>query len=186
MNQFENRSLYWVFAILVIIIAPIIVLLTPVILSVAVFDDPNKIAFITFGQNLIMYFLAFSTAFISLIILYFIKKLITKLIVIILSILGFFSIYAMGVNYYVYLDESYIEYNPLIGSTVVYEWSDLTHVSHIYPNNDAEVGKYSFTFSDGYSFDFESTGVIDASIKSKIYNKLQLLKVPYDEFELER
>jgi len=181
MNQFENQSLYWVLAILVIIIAPIIVLLTPAILSVIVFDDPNKIILITFGKNLIMYSIAFFLAFISLIILYFIKKLLTKIYIIILSILGFFSLYVLGLNYYVYFDENYIEYNPLFGSKVIYEWSELSYVSHINPNVDTKTDeKYIFTFKDGYSIEFEPTGALDASAKSKIYNKIRLLNVPLE------
>lgn len=78
MNQYETKSIYWVLAILVIIIAPIIVLLTPVILSVVVFEEPNKIAFISFGKNLVVYSLAFFIAFISLIVLYFIKRLLLR------------------------------------------------------------------------------------------------------------
>ncbi|MFC7686751.1 hypothetical protein [Ureibacillus sp. GCM10028918] len=183
MDQFEKRSIYWVFAILVIVIAPIIVLLTPVVLSVVVFEDPNKIAFISFGKNLIMYLLAFFITFISLVFLYFVKKFITKLYVIILSLFGFFTIYLTGLNYYVYLDENYIEYNPLLGSKVVYQWAELTNVRHLYPDSETgEDEKYIFHFSDGYSFQFEPTGAMDSSVKSKLYNKLQLFKVPIEEY----
>ena len=182
MNNIETKSLYWVFAILVIIIAPIIVLLTPVVLSVVVFDDANKIAYISFAKNLIVYTLAFSIVIISLVILYFLKKLVTKLFVILASLFGFFSIYIWGLNYYVYLDENYIEYNPLFGSKVVYEWTDLSHVRHVYPEMDIEEETYIFTFNDGYTFQFEPTGAIDDSIKSKIDYKLELLEVPFDEY----
>ena len=180
MNQFEKSSLYWVLAVLVIIIAPIIVLLTPVILSVIVFENPDRIAFITFGKNFIIYSLAFFIAFISLVFLYFIKKLITRIIVIILTILGFLSVFGLGVNYYIYLDEDYIEFNPLIGSKAVYEWSELTHVSHIYPNDDSEAETYTFSFNDGFSFQFEANGFVDSSVKNKIYNKLKVYDVPLE------
>lgn len=183
MASFEKRSIYWVVAILVLVIAPFIVLLTPAVLSVVFFEDPDKIAFISFGKNLIMYLLAFFIAFISSLILYFVKKLITKLIVIILSILGFFTFYTTGLNYYVYLDENYIEYNPLFGSKIVYQWSELSNVKHIYPDDEiVDDEQYIFTFSDGYSFYFETTGAIDSTVKSKIYNKLLLYKVPFDEY----
>lgn len=181
MNQYETKSIYWVLAILVIIIAPIIVLLTPVILSVVVFEEPNKIAFISFGKNLVVYSLAFFIASISLIVLYFIKKIITKIVVLILSAFGFFTIFFMGVNYYVYLDEDYIEYNPLFGSKVVYEWSDLSHISHVYPEDYNDKETYTFTFSDGYSFEFEATGAVDSSIKSNIYNKTQFYNIPLEQ-----
>ena len=180
MNQFEKNSLYWVFAILIIIIAPIIVLLTPVVLSVVVFADSDKIAFITFGKNFLMYSLAFFIAFIALVCLYFIKKLLTKIIVIILSIIGFFTVFGMGLNYYVYLDEEYIEYNPMIGGKEVYEWSELSHVSHDYPDDNTDVETYTFTFSDGSTFQFEANGFVDSAAKSKIYNKIKLYKVPLE------
>ena len=181
MNQYETRSIYWVLAILVIVIAPIIVLLTPVILSVVIFEDPNKIAFISFGKNLIVYCLAFFIAFLSLIVLYFIKKIITKIVVMLLSIIGFFTVFLMGVNYYVYLDDEYIEYNPLFGSKVVYEWSDLSHVSHVYPEDHNDKETYTFTFADGYSFEFEATGAVDSSIKSNIYSKTQFYNIPLEQ-----
>ncbi|QCR33321.1 hypothetical protein [Lysinibacillus sp. SGAir0095] len=181
MNQFETKSVYWVLAILVIVIAPIFVLLTPAILSVVFFEDPNKIAFISFGKNLIVYTLAFFFASIALILLYFIKKLITKIVVIILTILGFCSIFLLGVNHYVYLDENYIEYNPLIGSKVVYDWSDLSRVGHVYPNDESGKEIYNFTFNDGYYFEFEATGAVDSSIKSKIDSKIRLHNVPLEQ-----
>lgn len=181
MDQFETKSIYWVLAILVIVIAPIVVLLTPVILSVVIFEDPNKIAFISFGKNLIVYSLAFFFAFIALIILYFIKKLIARVVVIILSILGFFSLYFMGVNYYVYIDENYIEYNPLLGGKVVYEWKDLSHISHVYPANDKNRENYTFTFKNGYSFHFETTGAVDTSVRSAIKHKIRLHNVQIEQ-----
>ncbi|MDN4493745.1 hypothetical protein [Ureibacillus aquaedulcis] len=181
MDPFEKRSIYWVMAILVLVIAPFIVLMTPAVLSVVVFEDPNKIAFISFGKNLIMYLLAFFIAFISLLILYFVKKLMTKLFVLILSILGFLIIYITGLNHYVYLDENYIEYNPLFGSEVIYQWSDLSSVRHIHPDGEkVEYESYIFTFTDGYSFNFKATGAVDSTVKSKIYEKLQLYKVPFE------
>ncbi len=180
MNQFEKNSLYWVLAILIIVIAPIIVLLTPAVLSTLVFVDSTKIAFITFGKNLVMYFLAFFIAFIALVTLYFIKKLITKIIVIILSILGFLTVYGLGLNYYVYLNEDYVEYNPLFGKSAFYEWSELTHVSHIYPENVDEKEIYIFTFKDGYSFEFEANGFVDYSVKNQINKKAEIYEVPIE------
>ncbi|KGR78422.1 hypothetical protein [Ureibacillus sinduriensis] len=180
MEPFERRSLYWVLAILVIVIAPFIVLLTPAVVSVIVFDDPNKIAFISFGKSLLMYSIAFFIAFCALLILYFVKNLIKKIYIIIISLISFFAIYSTGLSHYVYLNENYIEYNPLFGSKVIYSWSELSDARHIYPDGESVADEhFIFTFSDGYAFRFKATGSLDTAAKSRIYTKLQLYSIPF-------
>lgn len=182
MEPYEKRSIYWVLAILVIVIAPFIVLLTPAVLSVVVFDDPKKIAFISFGKSLFMYLIAFLFAFGALLILYFVKKLIKKLFVIIITLISFCAIYSTGLNYYVYFNENYIEYNPLFGSKVIYPWSELSDARHINPEGEPVADEhFIFTFSDGSSFNFKVTGALDPVAKSRIHNKLQLYGVPVKE-----
>jgi hypothetical protein len=42
--------------------------------------------------------------------------------------------------------------------------------------------KYIFEFNDGYTFEFLVSGLVNAEVQSKIYQKLVQLDVPYKEY----
>ena len=39
-----------------------------------------------------------------------------------------------------------------------------------------------FEFEDGYTFEFIGSEIVDAKVKSKIYNKVMKLEVPFEGY----
>ena len=74
MDYTDWKSKFWVFALLLFIIAPIVILLTPMIVSVTISDTPDKIVFIPKGTSMIMYGLAFAVVIVVLWAMYFSKS----------------------------------------------------------------------------------------------------------------
>jgi hypothetical protein len=98
-------------------------------------------------------------------------------------LVGFILIFSQGVQNYVYLHQDYIEYNPVWGSKALYNWGDLASVSHeMYDEDLGRDEKYIFEFNDGYTFEFLVSGLVNAEVQSKIYQKLVQLDVPYKEY----
>ena len=90
----------------------------------------------------------------------------------VVATIGFIIIFSLGVQNYVYLHEDKIVYNPLFGKSVEQEWGDLAKVSHVMDDpKKKQAEKYIFEFTDGYSFEFQVSGVVNGSVKSIIYNK---------------
>lgn len=99
------------------------------------------------------------------------------------ALIIFLKVYSLGINYYVYLDKNYIEYNPLFGDTIYYEWTELTKVAHEMENEYTDQGeKYIFEFSDGSTIEFSPTGIMDSSIKNKLYKKIMQLDISFEEY----
>ena len=62
-------------------------------------------------------------------------------------------------------------------------WEELTSVKHVMFDEETNRDeKYIFEFSDGFKFEFLVSGLVDGSVKSEIYNKLEQLDVPYKEY----
>lgn len=179
----DRKNLYWIFALLLIVVAPIVIIITPMIVSITFYVSPNKIVFIPTGKSMMMYFFAFAFVSALLCAMYFSKSVLINIVTSIIAVIGFFIIFGLGVQNYVYLHQDYIEYNPLFGSKVEYQWEDLVKVTHV--NYDEETDrdeKFIFEFKDGYTFDFIGSGLVDGKVKSAIYNKAVKFEVPYEEY----
>ncbi|WP_017378962.1 hypothetical protein [Paenisporosarcina sp. TG-14] len=183
MNYTEAKSKFWVFALLLFIIAPFVIMLTPMIVSVTVSDTPDKIIFIPLGTSMMMYALAFVFVIVLLCAMYFAKSVLINSVTGIIAIVGFVIIFSLGVQNYAYLHEDFIKYHPLWGAKEEYKWEDLTNVTHeMYDEETDRDEKYIFEFNDGYTFEFLVSGIVDGTVKSKIYHKLIELEVPYKEY----
>nr|WP_106780549.1 hypothetical protein [Lysinibacillus timonensis] len=179
--HYKNKSFNWILVISVIVIAPIIVWLTPIIISGLFFEHSNKIAFITYGKSFVMYTLSFTVALITLFILHFINKVIIKVFTSFMALILIFILYITGIQHYVYLDEEFIEYNPLFGETTKYNWSSIIRVVHELPTEEYEE-KYIFEFKDGSYFELQPPNNISLDVKTRIYDKIMTLDAPYEEY----
>ena len=183
MDYTDWKSKFWVFALLLFIIAPIVILLTPMIVSVTISDTPDKIVFIPKGTSMIMYGLAFAVVIVVLCAMYFSKSKVFNILTGVMAVVGFFIFFGIGVQNYVYLHQDFIKNNPIWGSKVEYQWTDLAKVTHeLYDEETERDEKYIFVFDDGYTFEFIGSGIVDAQAKSQIYQKVMKLEVPYDEY----
>lgn len=183
MNFTEAKSKFWIFALLLFIIAPFVIMLTPIIVSVTLSDTPNKIIFIPLGTSMMMYVFAFVFAILLLCAMYFSKSVLINRVTGIIAVVGFVIIFSLGVQNYAYLHEDFIKYNPVLGAKEEYKWEDLTKVTHeMYDEETDRDEKYIFEFNDGYTFEFLVSGIVDGTVKSKIYHKLIKLEVPYKEY----
>lgn len=75
---------------LTIVMAPIVILLTPIIVSSLFLNDPDRMVLITYGKNIIIYTLSFGIAFLAIIIIKFLKKIISKLLTSMIALFLFF------------------------------------------------------------------------------------------------
>lgn len=183
MNSIERKSEYWVFALLLLIIAPFVIMLTPMIVAVTISDTPDKIVFIPKGTSMMMYGLSFAVVIVVLCAMYFSKSKLFNIVTGVMALAGFCIFFSLGVQNYVYLHEDFIKNNPIWGQKVEYQWDDLAKVTlEIYDEETDRDEKYIFEFDDGYTFEFIGSGIVDAKAKSRIYKKVMKLKVPYDEY----
>ena len=183
MNYTDWKSKFWVFALLLFIISPFVILLTPMIVAVTISDTPDKIVFIPKGTSMMMYGLAFVVVIVVLCAMYFSNSKLFNILTGIMAVVGFFIFFNIGVQNYVYLHEDFIKNNPIWGSKAEYQWTDLAKVTHeLYDEETDREEKYIFEFDDGYTFEFIGSGIVDAEAKSKIYQKAIKLDVPYDEY----
>jgi hypothetical protein len=179
----ERNNLFWIFALLLIVVAPFVIIMTPMIISVTFYQSPNRIVFIPTDASMLMYVFAFVVVIVLLCAMYFSRSVLINIVTSIIAVVGFFIIFGLGVQNYVYLHQDYIEYNPLLASKVEYQWEDLAKVTHeMYDEKTEHDEKYIFEFNDGYTFEFIGSGLVDAQVKSTIYNKVKKLKVPYEEY----
>ncbi len=179
----EHKNIFWIFALLLLIIAPIVIIITPAIVSVTISDPRYKIVFLPLSTSMMMYTLAFAVVIVCLAFMYFSKSLLINRATGIVAVIGFVFIFSLGVQNYVYLHQDYIEYNPLWGSKEEYKWEELTKVTHeMYDQETNREEKYIFEFNDGNKFEFLVSRIVDYSVQSKIYNKLIKLDVPYKEY----
>ena len=179
----EHKNIFWIFALLLLLIAPMFIIITPAIVSVTISDPRYKIVFLPLSTSMMMYTLAFAVVIVCLVFMYFSKSLLSNRATGIVAVIGFVFIFSLGVQNYVYLHEDYIEYNSLWGSKEEYKWEELTKVTHeMYDQETNRDEKYIFEFDDGNKFEFLVSRIVDYSVQSKIYNKLIKLDVPYKEY----
>ncbi|PKC51017.1 hypothetical protein RhiirA1_405756 [Rhizophagus irregularis] len=149
--------------------APIVILLTPIIVSSLFLNDPDRMVLITYGKNIIIYTLSFGIAFLAIFIIKLFKKIISKLLT------------GSSVQYYIHINDDYIEYNPFFGATEKYEWSKISRVIHELPTDQYEE-KYIFELYDGSKFEFIPTAAITKEMKMQIDEKILTMDVSFEEY----
>jgi ABC-type transport system involved in multi-copper enzyme maturation permease subunit len=183
MDYTEDKSKFWVFFLLLLIIAPFVIMLTPMIVAVTLSDTPDKVVFIPKGTSMMMYGLAFAVVIVFLCAMYFSKSKLLNMLLGFIAVVGFITIFSLGAQNYVYLHKDFIKNNPILGSKVEYQWEDLAKVTHeMYDEKTNREETYIFEFKDGYTFSFIGSGIVDGKVKSEIYQKVIKLEVPYDEY----
>lgn len=179
----DRKDLFWIFALLILIVAPFVCLFTPVITSITFFSGPRTIAFIPLVTGIWMLFFAFVFVIALLCASYFSKSIPLNIITGIVAIIGFIIIFKLGVQNYIHLHEDKIVYNPIFGKKVEYDWGDLTKVTHeLYDSQTKQDERYIFTFTDDYILEFPGSGPVNAAVKSIIYNKALTYEVPFEEY----
>ena len=56
----EHKNIFWIFALLLLIIAPFVIIITPALVSVTISDPRYKIVFLPLSTSMMMYTLAFA------------------------------------------------------------------------------------------------------------------------------
>lgn len=166
---------------LTIVMAPIVILLTPIIVSSLFLNDPDRMVLITYGKNIIIYTLSFGIAFLAIFIIKLFKKIISKLLTGIIALIFIFYLIGSSVQYYIHINDDYIEYNPFFGATERYEWSNISRVIHELPTNQYEE-KYIFELYDGTKFEFIPTAAITKEMKMQIDEKILTMGVSFEEY----
>ncbi|SER80780.1 hypothetical protein [Psychrobacillus sp. OK032] len=179
----DRKDLFWIFALLLLIIAPFVCIFTPLITSVTFYSGPGSIVFIPLSTTFWMLFFAFAFAIGLLCASYFSKSIRLKVITVVIAAIGFIIIFTFGVQNYVYLHEDKIVFNPLFGNKVEHEWRDLAKVVHeLEEPKKKQDEKYIFEFTDGYAFEFPVSGVVNGSVKSVIYQKTRTYEIQFEEY----
>lgn len=95
----------------------------------------------------------------------------------------FIQLYSLGINYYLYVNEKYIEYNPLFGEGYIYQWEDITKVIHEHSIENLDKKEMIiFEFKDGRTIKFSPPQSTDFDTKTKLKNKILETNASYEEY----
>lgn len=177
----QKRRFPWIFFIIVIFFVPFLVLLTPEIITMLRTNQSDYIAFISYGKSFILYLISFIITCVILIVFYFIKHAVIKSTIGTVGLFVFIYVNFVGTQYSIYLDENYIEYNPLFGETEKYEWSKVSKVFHELPTEQFKE-KYIFEFRDGQLFEFVASKNLSDELRNKIHVKIMSLETSFEEY----
>jgi len=158
----DRKDLFWIFALLLLIIAPFVCLFTPVITSITFFSGPRTIVFIPLATGIWMLLFAFIFVIVLLFASYFSKSIPLNIITGIVAAIGFIILFTLGVQNYVYLHEDKIVYNPIFGQKVEHDWGDLAKVTHeLYDSKKKQDERCIFSFTDDYTVEFPGSGPVN-------------------------
>ncbi|GGA30845.1 hypothetical protein [Psychrobacillus lasiicapitis] len=178
----NRKDLFWIFALILLIVAPFACILTPVITSITFYSGPGSIVFVPLSTSFLALAFSFVFAVVLLCASYFLKSNMLKVITVIVAAIGFILIFALGVQNYVYLHEDKIEFNPLFGNKVVHDWENLAKVVHVLEEPEEKQDEiYIFEFTDGDVFEFPVSGVVNGSVQSAIYHKARQYDIPFED-----
>lgn len=124
----ERRTLYIIFAIVVALIAPIIVLFTPFTIGMIFYDHADKIVFLPLPSSLAVYSSAFIAVAASLVAMYFIKKKGFKIALSIFTIIAFLFLFVSGTKNYIYIDNEFIESSHWLKGKKQYAWDEIVQL----------------------------------------------------------
>ncbi|KGR73624.1 hypothetical protein [Ureibacillus manganicus] len=181
MGYSQNKKSNWIVALIGMFFALILVFVTPDIMSLFLFNNDNHIAHISYGKSFILYSLSFIIVFLVILVSHFIKQRVMKVIIPIIGLILFIYVNLIGTQYSIYLDEEYIEYNPLFSESERYEWAKVNKVIHEIPTDQYDE-KYIFEFIDGTFFEFVAPKALTIEMNNKIHEKILSLEVSFEEY----
>jgi hypothetical protein len=166
LNVLSPRAKLFIFAIVLLLLSPIIVFMLPFTISQTFYFSKDNIVLITPTYNFIMLFLAIALIILTLVILGFKRNKYTylsSLLVIVSSlVLGYFSVLS-----YTAIQNTQIVFKDFHHQTT-YEWQDIKEV--IYEYEIGTVGTYYFQTKNSDKFVIEENGQFSPEGKSAIYN----------------
>jgi hypothetical protein len=166
LNELSPSAKLFIFAIVLLLLSPIIVFMLPFTISETFYFSTDNIVLITPTKNFFMLFLAFALIILSLIILGFKRNkytfLITLLVIMSSLVLGYFSVLS-----YTAIQNRQIVFKEFHHQTT-YKWQDIKEV--IYEYEIGTVGTYYFQTKNNEKFIIEENGQFGPEGKSAIYN----------------
>ncbi|KOP78053.1 hypothetical protein AMS59_13150 [Lysinibacillus sp. FJAT-14745] len=166
LNEISPSAKLFIFAIVLLLLSPIIVFMLPFTISQTFYYSRDNIVLITPTYNFILLFLAIALIILTLIILGFKRNkytyLITLLVIVSSLVLGYFSVLS-----YTAIQNKQIVFKDFHHQTT-YEWQDIKEV--IYEYEIGTVGTYYFQTKNNEKFVIEEDGQFGAEEKSAIYN----------------
>ena len=182
----ERRTLYIIFAIVVALIAPIIVLFTPFTIGMIFYDHADKIVFLPLPSSLAVYSSAFIAVAASLVAMYFIKKKGFKIALSIFTIIAFLFLFVSGTKNYIYIDNEFIESSHWLKGKKQYAWDEIVQLDLTKKTNGREREDHIiFTFNDQYTLPILVDGLVDYKIERQIVNRVQQLNVSVNHIVVE-
>ncbi|MED3801808.1 hypothetical protein P4562_07715 [Lysinibacillus xylanilyticus] len=166
LNVLSPRAKLFIFAIVLLLLSPIIVFMLPFTISQTFYFNKDNIVLITPTYNFIMLFLAIALIILTLVILGFKRNkytyLITLLVIVSSLVLGYFSVLS-----YTAIQNTQIVFKDFHHQTT-HEWQDIKEV--IYEYEIGTVGTYYFQTKNNEKFVIEENGQFSPEGKSAIYN----------------
>ncbi|MFJ8513708.1 hypothetical protein [Lysinibacillus xylanilyticus] len=166
LNVLSPRAKLFIFAIVLLLLSPIIVFMLPFTISQTFYFSKDNIVLIIPTYNFFMLFLAIALIILTLVILGFKRNkytyLITLLVIVSSLVLGYFSVLS-----YTAIQNTQIVFKDFHHQTT-YGWQDIKEV--IYEYEIGTVGTYYFQTKNSDKFVIEENGQFGKEQKSAIYN----------------
>lgn len=166
-------------AIAVLILAPLVILIAPLMAVETMYFDEQNIVLITPKQNFLLLTAGFACVFAALLLLAWKRKKATY-------ILAFILVFASGIaaiqspNSFVAIHEEGLKiqnYNKL----AIHKWSDITDV--LYEYSETEPAIYTFLLSNGEEFNLVENGQIGSKERGIIFSLARKHNIQYEEIE---
>ncbi|MGG0288978.1 hypothetical protein ABEY41_28730 [Peribacillus butanolivorans] len=159
-KHFEPRYFFLAIGILIAVVSPIFLLITPQAIADAVHYKTGIWQVFVPGVNFVVYGIGCSFLVLAALVLFFLD--IKKVSIILCSFLMLLSISSFYVasQSYKSLSEDSISYSTLFSlKEYTYSWEDVENINY-YEGNDDEFSEYVFFFNDGNSLSLSENGYI--------------------------
>ncbi|MEC1180793.1 hypothetical protein P9B03_20270 [Metasolibacillus meyeri] len=170
----EKRTIYVIFAIALALIAPIIVIFTPLVIAITFYDNVHKIAFVPLPGSLTVYASAFAVVVASLVAMYFLKKRAFKIGLGVFAIIAFLFLFISGTKHYIYIETDMIESSHWLKGKKQYEWNEIVQVDYTKKTTDRErEDTIMLIFNDESTITLLQAGLVDYPTVQEIVNRAQ-------------
>lgn len=178
----EKRTIYVIFAIAIALIAPLVVLFTPYIMTITLYDNVDKIVFVPLPSSLTIYAFAFAAVVAGLIAMYFSKKQILKIGLGVIAIIAFVLLFISGTRHYIYIDTSGIESAHWLKGKKQYAWNEIVQLDYTKKTiNRVHEDELTFVFQDQSTITLPVAGLVTGSIASQIVERAKKSNVPIND-----
>lgn len=178
-NNTRPSLVFFMLALAVLIVAPLVILILPLMAVETLYFNKNNIVLITPKENFILLTLAFVGVISALLLLAWKRKTTTYVIVVILLILSGVAA-VQSPKSYIAIDEEGVQvqkYNQL----AVYKWSDMTDI--LYEFSETDAAYYTFTLSNGENVKIVENGQM-ISKRGSILSLARKHDIPLQEKEI--